>query len=71
MQSARETWFLILSVPLYAILIGAEILLSNWQQKKFYSVKATVQNVYLTLVNAGLDLFTTLGILYQHTYMEL
>jgi sterol desaturase/sphingolipid hydroxylase (fatty acid hydroxylase superfamily) len=56
MHSPRETWFLILSVPLYAILISAEILLSNWQQKKFYSVKATLQNVYLTLINAGLDL---------------
>lgn len=57
MQSARETWFILLSVPFYTILIGTEILLSNWQQKKFYSLKATLQNVYLTLVNAGLDLF--------------
>ncbi len=56
MQSARETWFLLISVPLYAILIGTEILLSNWQQKKFYSLKATLQNIYLTSVNAGLDL---------------
>jgi sterol desaturase/sphingolipid hydroxylase (fatty acid hydroxylase superfamily) len=57
MQSARETWFLIFSIPFYAIIIGAEILLSNWQHKKFYSLKATLQNVYLTLVNAGLDMF--------------
>ncbi|MGG9961666.1 sterol desaturase family protein [Ferruginibacter sp. SUN106] len=57
MQSARETWFLIFSVPFYAIIIGAEILLSNWQHKKLYSLKATLQNVYLTLVNAGLDMF--------------
>jgi sterol desaturase/sphingolipid hydroxylase (fatty acid hydroxylase superfamily) len=56
MQSSRETWFLLLSVPFYAILIGAEILLSNWQHKKFYTLKDTLQNVYLTLVNAGLDL---------------
>jgi sterol desaturase/sphingolipid hydroxylase (fatty acid hydroxylase superfamily) len=56
MQSARETWFILLSVPFYAILIGTEILLSNWQQKKFYSLKETLQNVYLTLVNAGLDM---------------
>ena len=56
MQSARETWFLIFSIPLYAILIGTEILLSNWKGKGFYSVKATIQNVYLTLINAGLDL---------------
>ncbi|MGC4101565.1 sterol desaturase family protein [Ferruginibacter sp.] len=56
MQYARETWFLLLSTPLYAMLIGLEILLSNWQHKKFYTLKETLQNVYLTLVNAGLDL---------------
>lgn len=56
MQSARETWFLILSVPLYALVIGAEIFFSNWHHKKFYSVKQTLQNVYLTLINAGLDM---------------
>ncbi len=55
MQSARETWFLLLSTPLYIILIGTEILLSNWQHKKFYSVKETLWNIYLTLCNAGLD----------------
>ncbi len=55
MQS-RETWFLLLSIPLYAIVIGAEIFMSNWQGKKFYSFKQTIQNVYLTLVNGGLDL---------------
>ena len=55
MQSARESWFLLLSIPFYTMLIGAEILLSNWKQKKIYSVKDTVQNVYLTLLNASLD----------------
>jgi len=56
MESARETWFLLISFPLYALLIGTEILLSNWQHKKFYTLKQTLQNVYLTLINAGLDL---------------
>ena len=56
MQSARETWFLLLSIPLYIIVIGAEILLSNWGEKKFYTVKGVLQNVYLTLMNGGLDL---------------
>ena len=55
MNSSREFWFIICSVPFYAILIGFEIILSNWQHRKFYSVKETFQNVYLTLVNAGLD----------------
>lgn len=56
MQSSRETFFLLMSVPLYVILIGAEILMSNWQSKKFYSVKDTFQNVYLSLMNGALDL---------------
>jgi sterol desaturase/sphingolipid hydroxylase (fatty acid hydroxylase superfamily) len=55
MQSARESWFLLLSIPFYTLLIGAEILLSNWKQNKFYSVRDTVQNVYFTILNAGLD----------------
>ena len=56
MQSARETWFLLISVPFYTILIGTEILLSNWQHKKFYTLKDTLQNIYLSLANASLDL---------------
>lgn len=30
--------------------------MSNWQGKKFYSLRQTLQNVYLTLTNAGIDL---------------
>jgi len=55
-SSSRETWFLLTSVPLYIILIGAEILLSNWQGRKFYTLKGTLQNIYLSLINGGLDL---------------
>ncbi len=55
MHSSREAWFILISIPLYAILIGAEIILSNWQHRRLYSIKSTLQNVYLTLINAGLD----------------
>jgi len=55
MQAAREYWFLLLSIPFYTILIGTEIFFSNWKQKKIYSVRDTVQNVYLTMLNAALD----------------
>ena len=55
MPSARESWFLLLSIPFYTILIGAEILISNWKQKKYYSVRDAIQNIYLTVLNAGLD----------------
>lgn len=56
MQSSRETWFLLMSIPLYTILIGTEILMSNWGKKKFYTFKDTLQNIYLTLLNGSLDL---------------
>ncbi len=55
MQSARENWFLLLSIPFYTILIGAEILMSNWAGKKYYTIKDVIQNVLLTLMNASLD----------------
>lgn len=78
MQSVRETWFFLLSVPLYAFLIGFEILLSNWQHKKFYSFKETLQNVYFTLINASLDLLLRwafyVGILiwcYNHSLLKI
>ncbi|HRD58189.1 MAG TPA: sterol desaturase family protein [Ferruginibacter sp.] len=56
MGSTRETWFIFFSIPLYSILIGAEILLSNWKHLQYYSLKSCLQNIYLTLLNAGLDL---------------
>lgn len=56
MQSTKETWFLLLSIPLYLILIVGEVLMSNWKGHRFYSVKDTVQNIYLTLSNGLLDL---------------
>ena len=53
---SRESLFLILSIPVYAVLIGTEIILSNWKGKGFYSLRTTLQNIYLTIMNAGLDL---------------
>lgn len=46
---------MLLSTPLYILLIAGEILLSNWQHKKFYSLKETLRNVYLMIINACLD----------------
>jgi sterol desaturase/sphingolipid hydroxylase (fatty acid hydroxylase superfamily) len=78
MQPARETWFILLSIPFYTILIGAEILWSNWQQKKFYSISQTLQNIYFTLLNAGLDVLlrwifyiSVLAWCYQHHFFTI
>ena len=56
MQSSREILMLLFSIPLYTVLISVEIFLSNWKEHRFYSLKITLQNIYLTLLNAGLDI---------------
>ncbi len=51
---------LLFSLPIYAIFIPLEILLSNFRHLGFYSWKETLMNVYLNLLNAGIDLLLRL-----------
>jgi len=76
MQVAKETAFILFSIPLYSIVIGLEILLSNYQHKQYYHLKSTLENVFLTLFNGGIDLLlrsifylTILNWCYQHKLM--
>ena len=61
METAREQLLLLISTPLYALVIGLEILLSALHHRKWYSVKGTFYNIYLMLLNIGLD-FLMLGV---------
>ena len=56
MHDLREQWLILISTPIYIIIIGLEILLSNIQQRKAYTVKDTLTNLYLMLFNSGIDL---------------
>jgi sterol desaturase/sphingolipid hydroxylase (fatty acid hydroxylase superfamily) len=47
---------ILISTPLYIVVIGLEMLFSHLRVKKYYTVKETLMNVYLTLANAGIDL---------------
>lgn len=54
------------STPTYIILIGIEFFLSHWQKRKYYSLADSATNVYLMLLNMGLDLLLrvfTIGVL--------
>jgi sterol desaturase/sphingolipid hydroxylase (fatty acid hydroxylase superfamily) len=44
------------SAPLYIVIISLEIILSNFRNRKFYSWKETLVNVYLNLLNSGIDI---------------
>lgn len=47
---------LLFSIPIYAILIPLEMVLSHFHGYKLYSLKETAVNIYLNLMSAGIDL---------------
>ena len=53
---------LLFSIPIYAIIIPLEIILSNFNHRQFYSWKETLVNIYLNLLNSGIDLLLRLFI---------
>lgn len=55
MDRLYQQILLLFSIPIYAVVIPLEILLSNFQHRGFYSWKETLMNVYLNLLNAGID----------------
>ena len=52
----HEQLLLLITAPIYIIVISLEIILSNLHLRKFYSVKETLMNVYLCLLNGSIDL---------------
>jgi sterol desaturase/sphingolipid hydroxylase (fatty acid hydroxylase superfamily) len=71
MNSYREQLLYLASTPLYIIVIGFEILLSNLRQQSSYSIKDTAQNIYLMLLNMGIDLLLRafyIGIIFTFFY---
>lgn len=51
----KEQWLILISTPFYLGIILIEILLSHYQHKKLYTIKDTISNIYLMLLNAGID----------------
>jgi len=56
MHQIAEQALILFSTPLYIVIIGAEILLSHFQHRKAYTLKDTLANIYLMLLNGGIDL---------------
>ncbi len=56
MGSAREQLLYFFSTPFYILVIGLELLLSHLHRQDTYSRKDTFQNIYLMLLNMGIDL---------------
>lgn len=77
MHEFREELLVKLSIPIYTIVIAIEILYSYWKQKKYYSTKGLLSNLYLTALNFSLDIVVRgicLGVLwyfYQFKFTEI
>ena len=56
MDSLREQILILVSTPIYAGIILFELFVSNYQHRKLYTLKDTLANVYLMLMNSGIDL---------------
>jgi sterol desaturase/sphingolipid hydroxylase (fatty acid hydroxylase superfamily) len=52
----KEQLLILITTPLYVIVIALEMLLSHLHLKKYYTVKGTFINIYLCLLNGGIDL---------------
>ncbi len=52
----NETALIAITTPLYIVVIVGEILLSHWRANKFYTLKGTLLNIYLSLINGSIDL---------------
>src|SRR6195952_984472 len=72
----REQMLILISPPIYLIIIGLELMLSHFHHRKLYHWRDTVRNVYLMLLNAAIDLgFRAIYVaillhLYEHQFIS-
>lgn len=77
MNEFREELLIKFSIPIYAIVIGIEILYSWWHDKKYYSTKGILSNVYLSSLNFTLDILVrgvclaVLWFFYRYRFFEI
>lgn len=56
MEAFRESFLILFSTPVYALLIGLEMLMSYIHHRHYYTAKGTLMNIYLSALNMGLDI---------------
>ena len=50
-QYLSDNWLLAISTPFYTLLIALEVWLSNYQKRQFYTLKDSLINFWLNIVN--------------------
>lgn len=67
MENFNETVLFLITTPLFVVFIGLEILVSNQQRNHRYSLAGFWENMYLMIINTGLDLLMRLFAIYFFT----
>lgn len=67
MENFLETVLFLITTPLFVIFIGLEMYVSNKERNHRYSVAGFWENMYLMIVNTGLDLLMRLFAIYFFT----
>ncbi len=76
METFREQILLLVSTPVYILIIGVEIVLSNYQHRICYGWKDSAANLYLMILNGTIDLLfravylVILGFFYAHRWIN-
>lgn len=68
MEEFRELVLILTTTPIYAIVIGLEMWYSHKHHRHLYSTKGTLSNVYLTILNMGLDVIMRTACLFILNY---
>ncbi|MCW3078560.1 MAG: sterol desaturase family protein [Bacteroidetes bacterium] len=68
MSEFRESLLVLISVPIYALVIGFELFYSYFKNKGLYSAKGLISNIYLTALNMGLDVLIRVFCLFVLDY---
>jgi sterol desaturase/sphingolipid hydroxylase (fatty acid hydroxylase superfamily) len=77
MHEFRESLLVMVSVPIYLIVIGAEMIYSYFHDRQLYSHKGLAANLYLTALNFSLDILVrgicllVLDYFYQFRLLEI
>ena len=77
MESLRERWLLLLSTPIYVVIIGLELLLTHVQQRQVYTIKGTATNLYLMVLNTLIDVafriiyLAIFGLCYPYSFVHI
>lgn len=61
MKDFQQHILQLFSIPIYALIIPLEILLCHFHDWKFYSWRETAVNIYLNILNFGLDVLLRFG----------